>query len=48
MRALARTLARLTIVALPLPYRALDTYPRHPGVDVENYAFALELSDASD
>jgi aminopeptidase N len=46
MRTLARTLARLTIVALPSG--ALDTYPRQPGVTVEHYVFALELSDASD
>ena len=46
MRALARTLARLTIVALPAG--AIDTYPRQPGVDIEHYVFALELSDASD
>src|SRR6185503_12360522 len=31
-----------------LPYGALDTYPRQPGVTVEHYVFALELSDASD
>ncbi len=26
----------------------LDTYPRQPGVDVQHYAFALELTDSSD
>jgi aminopeptidase N len=46
MPTLARTLARLTIVALP--FGVLDTYPRQPGVDVEHYAFQLELTDASD
>ena len=46
MRTLVAVLTCLTFVALPL--RALDTYPRQPGVHVEHYAFALELSDASD
>jgi aminopeptidase N len=46
MLTLARTLVSLTIVALPSG--ALDTYPRQPGVNVEHYVFALELSDASD
>jgi aminopeptidase N len=30
------------------PLGAVDTYPRQPGVSVEHYAFALELSDAND
>src|SRR5687768_16492983 len=47
MHTLARTLASLTIVALPAG-AALDTYPRQPGVNVEHYVFAVELSDASD
>src|SRR5215204_4080139 len=46
MLALAATLARFALVALPVG--ALDTYPRQPGVHIEHYAFALELSDASD
>ena len=46
MRPLAATLTRFALVALPAG--ALDTYPRQPGVHVEHYVFALELSDASD
>jgi len=46
MRPLGATLVRYALVALPVG--ALDTYPRQPGVDVEHYVFALELSDASD
>ena len=46
MRPLAATLVRYALVALPVG--ALDTYPRQTGVHVEHYAFALELSDASD
>lgn len=46
MRPLAATLARYALVALPVG--AVDTYPRQPGVQVEHYAFALELTDASD
>ena len=46
MHLLAATLARYALVALPVG--ALDTYPRQPGVHVEHYVFALELSDASD
>src|SRR5689334_12194476 len=46
MSSLAATLARYALVALPVG--ALDTYPRQPGVHVEHYVFALELSDASD
>ena len=46
MRPLAATLARYALVALPVG--AMDTYPRQPGVHVEHYAFALELSDASE
>src|SRR5215475_3122476 len=46
MRTLSAVLARFMFVALPLG--ALDTYPRQPGVKVEHYAFALELTDASD
>jgi aminopeptidase N len=46
MRTLAAALAGLTFVAVPLG--ALDTYPRQPGVSVEHYVFALELTDASD
>ena len=33
---------------IALPFTALDTYPRQPGISVEHYVFALELSDASD
>ena len=36
----------MALVALPLG--ALDTYPHQPGVKVEHYVFALELTDASD
>jgi len=46
MRTLAVVVTCLIFVALPLG--ALDTYPRQPGVHVEHYVFALELSDASD
>ena len=45
-RTLGTVLARLMFLALPLG--ALDTYPRQPGVKVEHYVFALELSDTSD
>ena len=46
MRKLSSVLAPLMFVALPLGAR--DTYPRQPGVKVEHYAFALELTDAND
>ena len=46
MRPLAATLTRYALVALPVG--ALDTYPRQPGVNIEHYVFALELSDARD
>jgi aminopeptidase N len=46
MRILPSALLRFTFIALP--FGAADTYPRQPGVKVEHYAFALELSDASD
>lgn len=46
MSPLAATLARFAVAALPLG--ALDTYPRQPGVQVEHYVFALELTDAND
>jgi len=46
MRTVAAVLARFMFVALPLG--ALDTYPRQPGINVEHYVFALELSDTSD
>ena len=46
MRTLTAALVCLVFVALPLG--ALDTYPRQPGVSVEHYVFALELSDAND
>jgi aminopeptidase N len=45
MRAWGSTLA----VALLLgAMAAADTYPRQPGIDVENYRFELKLSDESD
>ena len=43
--------AALVVVSLALvagPPIAADTYPRQPGVDVENYRFELALSDDSD
>jgi aminopeptidase N len=46
MRPLAATLARFALAALPIG--ALDTYPRQPGVQVQHYVFALELSDTND
>jgi aminopeptidase N len=46
MRTTPIALARLALIALP--FTALDTYPRQPGISVEHYVFALELSDASD
>jgi aminopeptidase N len=46
MRIVAAVLASLVFVTLPLG--ALDTYPRQPGVSVEHYVFAVELTDASD
>ena len=46
MRTLASALVRFSLAALPLG--VLDTYPRQPGVKVEHYAFALELTDAND
>jgi aminopeptidase N len=46
MRTLSAMFAPLMFAALPLGAR--DTYPRQPGIKVEHYAFALELTDAND
>jgi aminopeptidase N len=54
MHTLAALLAALVLAvpspgAFPAPSpAALDTYPRQPGVKIEHYVFALELSDSTD
>ena len=34
--------------AFSLPLAPADTYPKNPGIDALNYAFTIELSDATD
>ena len=47
MRIAPAVLAAGLLLGGTQPSRA-DTYPRQPGVDIENYRFELELSDESD
>ena len=43
-----RRLALLLSCTLPATAALADTYPRQSGVDVQHYAFTLELSDDHD
>ncbi len=42
------SLGLLGLLVLASPALEADTYPRQPGIDVEQYLFALELSDTTD